>query len=99
MNILISVESTSLQTRNKKGGDGTYQVQQAYAHTFGQDGPKRYPEEINVFPPRDNNGNPIPYQKGDYHIAPDCLRVQNGFLDLGFLRLVPVSNSVKQSVK
>ena len=87
----ITVEDTQLETRTKAGGKGTYQVQKAYAHTFNRNGtPKRYPEEIVIFPQRDPAGNPTPYQKGDYQLAPDAISVKNGFLDLGFINLIPV---------
>jgi len=84
----VTVESVDLETRNKKGG-GTYQVQTAYAHTFTSEGPKRYPEEIRIFPKRDAQGKTSPYPPGEYVIHPKCLHVRNGFLELGFVELMP----------
>lgn len=87
--LLVDIESEELIERNKKAG-GTYKVQIAYAHTVGRDGsPQRYPEQINVFPPMDNSGRHIPFKKGQYHIAPQTFRVNNGFLELGFINLMP----------
>lgn len=92
MSIVIDIESTELITRSKKGG-GTYQVQEAFAHTTDRNGvPARYPERINLFPPRDNQNNSIPYLKGQYVLAPQSIRVVNGFLELGFPQLVPVKS-------
>ena len=90
---VIDVENEQLETRNKKAG-GTYQVQQAFAHTTNRDGsPKRYPTEIFVFPPRDSQGNPIPYKKGKYTIAPQSFKA-NGFgLEIDFLNLVPLKQA------
>lgn len=95
MTIAIDIESTSLETRNKKGG-GTYQVQEAFAHTTDRHGnPMRYPERISLFPPRDNNGNAIAYPVGSYILAPQSIRVENGYLSLGFPQLIPMSQATK----
>lgn len=89
--ICIEVESTQIEQRNKKGG-GVYEVQHAYFQEFNRDGsPKRYPREIVVFPKKDSQGKSIPYQKGSYTLAPHSLLVSgNGFLELGFVELIPV---------
>jgi hypothetical protein len=87
--IEITIESTDLETRNKKTG-GSYTVQTAYAHTFDRTGPKRYPEEIRIFPPKGPDGKPIPYPMGDYYLSPHCIRVDNGYLSLGFVELQPI---------
>lgn len=98
MTIAIDIESTNLETRSKKGG-GTYQVQEAFVHTTDQHGnPRRYPERINLFPPRDNNGNPIPYRAGSYILAPQSIRVNNGYLELAFPQLVPMQEATKVKV-
>ena len=87
----IEIETSDLQTRTKSGGDSTYQVQLAYAHTLNRDGsPKRYPEEIALFPPKDSSGNPVPYKPGHYELDPRSYRVQRGFLDMSFPQLIPV---------
>lgn len=88
----ISIESTDLETRQKRDG-GSYVVQTAYAHTSDRNGPKRYPEEIRIFPKKDPQGKPIPYPMGDYQMADHCIRVQNGFLDLGFVELTPLKKA------
>ena len=90
MQFEVSIESTDLETREKKAG-GSYVVQTAYAHTFDRNGPKRYPEEIRVFPKKDPQGKPLAYPMGDYKIAERCMRVNNGFLELGFIELEPLS--------
>jgi hypothetical protein len=90
MTVIIDIESQNLETRNKKGG-GTYQVQEAFVHLTDQHGnPRRYPERINLFPPRDNAGNAIAYKMGQYMLSPSSFKVANGFLELGFPQLVPV---------
>ncbi len=86
--VTVDIETTNLETRNKKGG-GTYHLQQAFVHLSDRDGqPKRYPTEMFMFPPRDDSGNPIPYKTGTYQVCPSSFRVVNGFLELGFLNLV-----------
>lgn len=88
--VVIDIESDQLEVRKKKNG-GTYTVQTAYVHTTDRNGkPNRYPEQISVFPPMDNAGNHVAFKKGQYHIAPQTFRVNNGFLELGFLNLNPV---------
>jgi len=88
--IQIDIESSEVETRNKRAG-GTYQVQKGFAHTFDKNGePKRYPEEVAFFVPKDNSGNAVPYKPGKYKLAPQVLRVNNGFLDLGFPVLEPL---------
>lgn len=95
MSIIIDIESTELITRPKKAG-GNYQVQEAFAHTTDRNGvPQRYPEKINLFPPRDHQNNSIPYNKGKYILAPQSLRVVNGFLELGFPALTPFTEKTK----
>lgn len=90
MPIHIEIHSSDMETRNKRGG-GTYQVQKAFVHTVDRNGePKRYPEEFAFFPPKDNQGNPLPYSKGDYTLDPSSIRVANGFLELGFPKLIPL---------
>ncbi|OZY83160.1 hypothetical protein CBP51_00125 [Cellvibrio mixtus] len=95
MTIAIDIESANLETRNKKGG-GTYQVQEAFAHTTDNHGnPRRYPERINIFPPKDAQGNVIAYPPGSYILAPQSIKVNNGFLELGFPQLIPMSQATK----
>lgn len=95
MTIVIDVESTNIETRNKKGG-GTYQVQEVFVHTVDRNGnPMRYPERAVMFPPRDNQGNSIPYKPGQYVLAPQSIRVNNGFIELGFPLLLPMSEATK----
>lgn len=87
--LLIDIESEQLEERTKKAG-GTYKVQIAYAHTTDRTGaPSRYPQQINVFPPMAADGSVTPYKKGQYNIAPQSYRVNNGFLEQGFLQLMP----------
>lgn len=92
MNNVIDIEDSTLETRNKKGG-GSYQVQPCYVHVSDRSGnPERYPRKAVLFPPRDNDGNPIPYKPGKYHLAPQSLQVAgNGFLELSFPQLIPIS--------
>lgn len=95
MSILIDVESAHVETRNKKGG-GTYQVQEVFVHTVDRNGnPMRYPERAFMFPPRDNQGNGIPYKVGKYILSPQSIRVNNGFIELGFPTLTPLSEVKK----
>ena len=89
--IKIDIESANVETRTKKNGGGQYHVQEGFAHTFNNSGePNRYPERFTVFVPKDNNGNPIPYQPGTYTLAQHCIRIENGFLGLGFPQLIPI---------
>lgn len=88
--LVIEVESTDLETRQKKAG-GTYQVQTGYVHTLDRGGKiRRYPEQFNIFPPRDDSGNAIPFKVGKYSVSAQSFRVNNGFLELGFLQLEPI---------
>lgn len=88
--MIIDIEEATLETRTKKGGQSTYQVQTAYAHTVDSNGkPTRYPQQIAVFPPRDATGNPVPYKPGQYELSPTSFKVERGFLDLNFINLVP----------
>ena len=87
--MIIDIEETQLETRTKKDG-GTYQVQKGYAHTVDQNGgPKRYPEQITIFPPRDGQGNPVAYKEGQYELSARSFKIERGFLELGFINLVP----------
>lgn len=96
MSIIIDVESTNVETRNKKNG-GTYQVQEVFVHTVDRNGnPMRYPERAVMFPPRDNQGNGIPYKVGQYVLSDQSIRVNNGFIELGFPTLTPVSEATKK---
>jgi len=95
MSIKIDIESEFLETRNKKGG-GTYQVQEAFAHTTDNHGnPRRYPERISLFPQRDSAGQSIPYKMGHYILSPQSIKVDNGFLALGFPALIPITEAQK----
>lgn len=88
--IKIDIESEAIELRNKKAG-GTYSIQRAYLHTTDYDGtPKRYPEEISIFPRKNDNGDVVPYKKGTYTISDSSFKVDNGFLALGFPSLSPV---------
>lgn len=84
----VTVESTELMNKTNKQGK-PYQLQKAYVHTFDRKGPKRYPEEIGVFPLKDKDGNAVPYSPGEYQIAPHSLSISNGFVELGFIELKP----------
>lgn len=96
MTIAIDVESSELETRNKKGG-GTYQVQACYVHTVDRNGkPNRYPEKAYLFPPRDSQGNGVPYKQGSYVLSPQSIRVSNGFMELAFPQLIPISEGTKK---
>jgi hypothetical protein len=90
--IQIDIEEAQLETRNKRAG-GTYQIQSAYAHLLDSNGnPERYPRKIHLFPPRDQQGNSVPYQPGKYTLSPSSFRVGNGaFLEIGFVNLVPLT--------
>jgi hypothetical protein len=92
LNLIIDVEDTSVETKTKKDQSGTYQTQTAYAHFHDRNGqPERYPSKITVFVPKDNQSNPIPYKVGKYTVSPQSYRIGNGgFLELGFLNLIPV---------
>jgi len=87
--LIIDIEDTNIETR--KGKNGPYSIQLAFVHTVNRDGSaKRYPEQVNIFPQKDNDGNPVPFQKGRYYVDARSFRVTNGFLEMGFLNLTPV---------
>lgn len=89
--LLIDIETSDLETLNKKDGSGTYHLQSAYVHLLGRDGqPERYPREVKVFPPRDPSGNAVGYRPGKYSLSPRSFRINNGRLELGFVNLDPV---------
>lgn len=82
--ITVDIESTEMETRQKKGG-GSYQVQTGFAHVFERNGqPARYPEKFVFFPPRDSMNQPMPLKPGQYTLAPECIRIERGFISLGF---------------
>jgi len=88
MSLIISVESTEIESKTSKA-DKTYYTQTAYAHTVNRDGtPKRYPEQINLFPKKNPDGQPVPYPKGDYTLGEGSFQVQRGFLEMNFPELV-----------
>ncbi|PCI36853.1 MAG: hypothetical protein COB50_04220 [Thiotrichales bacterium] len=83
----ITIEETLLITKQSKAGK-PYSIQKAYVHLVNNDGsPKRYPEEISIFPSRDKDGNPIPYQKGEYYLDDTSFVVERGFLQLNFVNI------------
>lgn len=87
-NLLVDIENEELETRQGKKGD--YQIQKAYVHTVDRNGsPERYPREVSIFPQKDPQGRAVPYKPGAYTVDPRSFRVNNGFLDLAFLQLVP----------
>jgi hypothetical protein len=89
--IKIDVESDQLISRNKKDGSGVYYQQEAFAHTSDQYGnPKRYPEQIFIFPQRDAAGSVVAYKPGTYKLAQQSLRVVRNQIELGFPVLVPI---------
>ena len=85
----ISIEDTNLIQRTSKKTNKPYFQQQAYAHLVNTDGsPKRYPQEILIFPQRDNAGNAVAYQKGDYNLLDSSFSINNfGSLELNFVNL------------
>ena len=90
--IKIDIETDQLIQRNKKDGSGVYYQQQAFAHTTDNMGnPKRYPEEIRIFPPKGNAGSVMPYKPGSYKLAPQSLRVQREQIELGYPVLLPIN--------
>ncbi|OZY85475.1 hypothetical protein CBP51_00020 [Cellvibrio mixtus] len=85
MTIAIDIESANLETRNKKGG-GTYQVQEAFAHTTDNHGnPRRYPERINIFPPKDAKVMSLPIHPAPIFWLRNLSRLITDFLSLVFL--------------
>ena len=90
--VVIDIEDEVVVTNNKKGG-GQYYTQKGYFHETERDGsPKRYPTEINVFPRKNDRGEPIPYKKGSYTLGVQSFGVERGFLQLNFPSLVPVKS-------
>lgn len=90
MSIHVAIEENTLIQKQSKAGK-PYYVQKAYAHLTEQDGsPKRYPEQIMVYPLRDEHGNSIPYPKGDYTLSNRSFSVERGYLQLGFPTLTPM---------
>lgn len=92
MSIKIDIESPNFLTRNKKDGSGVYYQQEAFAHVVDRNGnPERYPVKIILMIPKDQSGNAMPYQLGEYSIHPTSFRVnQYGQLELGYLSLRPI---------
>ena len=90
--IKVDIESEELETLNKKAG-GTFSLQTGYIHTIGANGlPNRYPEEIRIFPAKDNSGNVVPYKVGHYTIPLSVFKVDNGKIALGFITLDPIKS-------
>ncbi len=85
----ITIEENTLINKTSKAGK-PYAVQQAYAHTVNSDGsPKRYPTEITLFVKKDQQGNPVPYSKGEYDLADSSFEVdQYGNLSINFVNLI-----------
>lgn len=98
MLLKIIVEDSTPITKTKRDKSGTYMVQEAWAYTFGPNGVHPHPQRIEIFPPKDNSGNPVYYQKGEYALSPDSLNVRFARFDV-FVKLVPYEqalNYIKQ---
>jgi hypothetical protein len=90
MTIRVEVHSSDLIEKMSKEKK-PYFLQTAYAWTTEKDGePKRYPEEIQFFSPKDQQGKNNPYPPGNYIVSDQSFRV-GAFnrLELGFLVLEP----------
>lgn len=84
----VEIKKVNVMERNKKDGSGTYNLQTAYVYTYDRDGnPKEYPEEIEIFVPRNNAGMPEPYEVGEYVIKPESFRVNYKRVEMGFMVL------------
>lgn len=72
----VTIESAELTTRTSQQGK-PYYTQTAYIHLVNKDGsPKRYPYEVDIFPDRDNKGNPVPYKPGEYQLHDNSFDVE-----------------------
>ena len=93
--IIIDIEDETIQTNPKKGG-GTYETQYGYLHEIERDGtPKRVRREVRLFPPK-VEGRAIPFKKGSYTLGARSVQAAaNGFLELGFVSLVPLPAGAK----
>lgn len=96
MELIVDIEDTTIVTKNKRGKEGTYDQQKAFAHLVDRDGkPNRYPREISVFPPK-KEGKSVPYAKGQYRLSASSFTVDEyGGLKLGFINLEPVEKAAK----
>jgi len=78
--IKISIPSANLRTMEGigKASGKPYKLafQDAYFHTIDKDGVAApYPQKVEIFAPKDGNGNPVPYQPGDYQLSPSSVYV------------------------
>ena len=83
----VTIETTDLI--QKQGKNGAYYQQLAFVHIPNPDGsPQRYPRQIKIFAPRDNQNKPVAYPVGEYVMQETSFTVDNyENLVLGFLNL------------
>jgi hypothetical protein len=93
MILRVSVESPQLITKRKRDGSGAYRVQEAWAYCYGPNGLHPHPQRIEVFPPQDEQGAVVPYQVGEYALAPDSMSVRYNRIDV-FTKLIPMAEAI-----
>jgi uncharacterized protein YijF (DUF1287 family) len=90
MALQIDIEDKKVFHKTSKQNK-PYYIQEAHVHTVDRNGePRRYPELINIFLQKDERGNPIPHEPGKYELAKTSFQVRNGYLELGFVNLIPL---------
>jgi len=78
--IKVSIPSATVRTMEGigKASGKPYKLafQDAYFHTIDRDGvPAPFPQKVEIFAPKDPNGNPQPYQPGEYQLSPSSVHV------------------------
>ena len=73
----VSVPQVQTRTITSKAGK-QFVLQTIWLHTFARDGkPNMYPEKTEVFLDRDQQGQPLVYQPGDYQLHPSSFYVDS----------------------
>jgi len=81
--IKVSIPSATVRTMSgigkTSGKPYNLAFQDAYFHTVDRDGVAApFPQKVEIFAPKDANGNPQPYAPGEYQLAPSSLFVDRG---------------------
>lgn len=78
--IKVSIPSATLRLMEGigKASGKPYKLafQDAYFHTIDKDGSVApFPQRVEIFAPKDANGNPVAHQPGEYQLAPSSIYV------------------------
>lgn len=92
--IKVTVVSPELRRQaytDKAGKPAVLHFQTAYLHTIDRDGVVApFPEKLEFIAERDEQGNPVAFQKGDYTLHPSSVYIDRNGRLAASLRLAPI---------